>query len=107
MNSPQPRRAAIAKPMRMGRVSPRVRLRAMQVSAALLLRNKGQSKAWFRLGTPKGHLAYVATYAAGDAPRSAQGSRMKVYDPMLGSDFGEIAAPEGCVARIGWWAGWR
>src|SRR3954447_19680467 len=28
-----------------------------------------------------------------------QGSRMKVCDPMLGADFGEIAAPEPCLAQ--------
>jgi hypothetical protein len=27
------------------------------------------------------------------------GSRMKVCDPMLGVDFGEIAAPGACLAR--------
>src|SRR4051812_23114652 len=31
------------------------------------------------------------------APRS-QGSRMKACDPMLGADFGELAAPEPCLA---------
>ena len=28
-----------------------------------------------------------------------QGSRMKVCDPMFGADFGELAAPEPCLAE--------
>jgi|SRR4051812_30492579 Small Multidrug Resistance protein len=29
----------------------------------------------------------------------SQGSRMKACDPMLGADFGEIAAPEPCLTE--------
>src|SRR3954462_15587221 len=38
------------------------------------------------------------TAASGSLTRTTQGSRMKVYDPMLGADFGELAAPEPCLA---------
>src|SRR5829696_9224617 len=83
MNSPQPRTAAIAKPIRMGRVSPRVRLIAMEVPAVLLLRDKGPIKAWFRPGPPKWHLACIAPYAAGDGLRSARPCPCGTFRPTV------------------------
>src|SRR3954469_5998683 len=101
MNRPQPRTAAIAKPIRMGRVSPRVRLIAMEVPAVLLLRDKGPIKAWFRPGPPKdiwrvlSGVARSATQRRGD-PRLG---RLSV-GPFAQGGLDEALGLAVCLGRI-------
>ena len=49
--------------------------------------------------TPTAGEEAVPTYGLNGGPGWTQGPRIKVYDPMLGADFGKITAPEPCLTE--------